>query len=96
MNKNRRKEISKCITSLEQVISEAKEKLEEIQSDIENIRDEEQGYMDNMPENLQDSDRYYTAEAAVDNLDNAINSLESIIGELDSDEIVDYLNEAAE
>lgn len=60
MNKARRKELSRAV-----------ELLEEAQSIIESCRDEEEEYMDNMPENLQESEKYYVAEEAV------INSVES-------------------
>lgn len=71
MNNNRRKEIRNVI-----------EHLEGIQCQIENIRDDEQDYIDNMPENLQGSERCETAEAAVENLDSAIESLEELINNL--------------
>jgi hypothetical protein len=46
---------------------------------------EEEEYRDNMPENLQGSERYETADTACDNLQSAIDSLE---------EAFEYLNEA--
>ena len=52
MNNNRRKEIRNVI-----------EQLESIQTQIENIRDDEQDCIDNMPENLQESECHETAEA---------------------------------
>lgn len=64
MNKTRRK----CLANLSEI-------LEELKTSIETLRDEEQDYMDNMPENLQGSERYQTAEAAVDNLDSAMDNL---------------------
>lgn len=76
MNKQRRKWI-------EDVTS----KLYDLQSEIESILEEEQEYMDNMPENLQCSERYETAEAAVDNLESACSSME---------ELIEYLNDASE
>lgn len=72
MNKNRRKEIREIINELE----ELKEK-------IEMVLAEEQDYYDNMPENLQGSERGEIAESAIfeleeslDNIDNAIENLE--------------------
>lgn len=96
MNKQRRKEISRIIEEIESAVSTAKEKLEELQIDIESVRDEEQEYMDNMPENLQGSERYETAEQAVDNLDNAASSIEELIEAIDTDDLIGYLNDAAE
>lgn len=74
MNKLRRSQIAKLIN-----------KIEEVKSELETIRDDEQDYFDNMPENLQYSVRGEAAEEAVDLMDEAIDSL---------DEIVDNLNEA--
>lgn len=66
MNKARRKELSRAV-----------ELLGEAQSIIESCRDEEQEYMDNIPENLQESEKYYAAEEAVNNMGEAIDSVES-------------------
>ena len=54
MNNARRKEISKI-----------RDDLASLYSDIETLMDEEQEYLDNMPENLQGSEKYETAEDAV-------------------------------
>lgn len=74
MNKVRRKELQE----LYDIISEAKDRLEM-------LHDEEEEYKDNIPENLQGSERYEIAEAAVDALDSAVSSLE---------ETLDYIEEA--
>lgn len=71
MNNNRRKEIRNVI-----------EQLEGLQCQMENIRDDEQDYIDNIPENLQGSERCETAETAVENLDLAIESFEELINNL--------------
>ncbi len=76
MNNQRRKK-------LEEIAGQ----LMDLQSDIEILRDEEQEVVDNMPENLQGSERYDIAEAAVDNLDSACSLIE---------ELIDYINSAAE
>lgn len=47
------------------------QQLRQISSNIDQLRSEEEDYMWNIPENLQESDRYYAADAAVDNLDSA-------------------------
>lgn len=75
MNKERRKRIDEIASQIGALLC-----------DLEEVRDEEQEYMDNMPENLQQSDRYYAAEEAVSNLDSAIDSLT---------EAIDYANEAS-
>lgn len=61
--------------------------LMDLQSEIESLRDEEQEIVDNTPENLQGTERFEIAEAAAENLDSACSSM---------DELIDYLNEAAE
>ena len=67
MNNARRKTISRILTRLTQI----SEEMESILSDIELVKDEEEECFDNIPENLQESDRYQAAEAAVDNLNAA-------------------------
>lgn len=71
MNNVRRKAIQKVI-----------DKLEELKYDIECLADDEQEYLDNIPENLQNSDRYAVAEEAVDNLNSAMDSVEEAIDSL--------------
>ena len=76
MNKVRRKTIEEIIASLES-----------LKEDIQAVYDEEEEYRDNMPENLQSSEKYETADNAVEALDSAMSSL---------DEAIEYLNSAAE
>ena len=77
MNKERRAEIKEILELLDKVTAD----LEEIQNSIENIKDEEQEYLDNIPENLQGSDKYTKAEEAVENLETAYDSLGEAIEE---------------
>lgn len=88
MNNTRRKEIKSIIERIEELQSE----IADLGADIEAIHSDEEEYMDNIPENFQQSDRYYNAEAACDNLQSAIDGLE----ELDFDEIISSLEEAIE
>ena len=76
MNARRRKQIEKLIPLLE-----------DIQSDIEMIKDGEQEALDNTPESLQESERYQISEEAVDNLDCAWDSVQ---------EVIDYLQEVVD
>lgn len=76
MNKVRRK----TLQDLYDIIADAKDNLDE-------VRGEEEEYKDNMPENLQGSERYERAEAAVSALESAISSLEEALG---------YIEEAKE
>lgn len=72
MNKERRKNIINTI-----------EKLQEINETISIILEEEEIYRDNMPENLQNSEKYEKADQACDNLQECIDELESIIDMLE-------------
>ena len=68
MNNNQKKELAKII-----------DRIEEIKNDIEYVRDEEQEKIDNMPENLQGSEKYSLMEEAVSNLDYALSILEDVV-----------------
>lgn len=68
MNNDRRKEINKAISLLQEAMSI-----------LEATHSEEQEYYDNMPENLQSSERGESAEMAADNLYNACVSVEEAI-----------------
>jgi len=72
MNKPRREALQSII-----------DKLEDLNLDIETIKDEEQEYADNMPENMQSSERHDTAENAVSSMDEAINSISEAINSID-------------
>jgi hypothetical protein len=68
MNNNQRKELAKII-----------DRIEDIKNDIEYVRDEEQEKIDNLPENLQGSEKYSLMEEAVSNLDYALSNLEDVV-----------------
>ena len=76
MNKQRRKELEKIQT-----------KLSEAYTDLETIRDEEEEAYDNLPENIQDSERGEVMQDAISTLEDALNSIE---------EAIDYLNDILE
>lgn len=65
MNIQRRKEISRI-----------KETLEEAINDLQNVIDDEQAAFDNLPENLQESDRATEMQDYIDNLETAIGNIE--------------------
>ena len=73
MNKQRRK-----------TINDISNGIRTLQTQIDNLKDEEQDYYDNMPETLQGSDRGESAEEAIDNLQSAYDSLEDAINSLES------------
>lgn len=66
-----------------QKLNEIHSRLDAIRSEIDSLQSEEEDYMWNIPENLQESDRYYAAEEAVDNLESASSSVDDAIGTLD-------------
>lgn len=73
MNNQRRKEIERLVNELNIVIGE-----------LEQICNDEEDYHDNIPENLQDSDRAMSSEEAIDNLNEALENIENAIGSLES------------
>lgn len=68
MNRIRRSELEK----IAEAITDLKEQLETLQ-------EEEEEYRDNMPENLQGSERYEKADEACDNLYAAVSGLEDAV-----------------
>lgn len=76
MNKARRKNLKQAMLYLDMAFNL-----------VENARDDEQDCLDNMPENLEYSERYEKMENAVEKLEDAISSIE---------EAKDALEEAAE
>ena len=76
MNKQRRK-----------TLNELYDKLAELRDLLDEVKCEEEDYRDNMPENLQNSERYEIAENACDNMASALSSLE---------EALDYIESATE
>jgi formiminotetrahydrofolate cyclodeaminase len=72
MNNERRKEIDKIISDLE-----------EIRSRIETVKDEEQDAFDNMPESFQEGERGEQMQTALDNLDNADGVFDDLMSALE-------------
>lgn len=81
MNKDRRKRLGEAVDLLEQA-----------KSIIEECKDEEQEYYDNMPESFQSGDKGSTAESNVENLDLAECSIEGAVDDLNS--VVEKIDEA--
>ena len=73
MNKKRRK-----------AIEEIWNKIEETKNSIENIKDEENEFLENIPENLCNSDKYSESESACDALSSAMDSMDEVIGYLET------------
>ena len=107
MNKARRSALRAISSRLNGVRSELNgnhedviELLLSLQSDIDNCRDEEESYADNMPENLQSSQRYDDAMDAVSEMENAIDYINDVVESLnngnleEAEENLDYAVEA--
>ena len=75
MNKNRRKELMEWVIKAKDWVAQG----EEIKGELESICSDEQDYFDNMPENLQGSQRGMDAEEAIDAMNEAIESMDNAI-----------------
>lgn len=71
MNKQRRKIISECTLQIEQ-----------IKSTLEDVKMDEEFAFDNMPENLQGSERGEEMEEVIDCLEEVMNTLDDAIEQL--------------
>lgn len=65
-----------------EAISEIVERLEELMSDVECLRDEESEAYENLPEGIQLSDRGERMSGCVDSLEEALGCIEESIGYL--------------
>ncbi len=73
MNNPTRKQLQKIIDNLEA-----------LKTELEEISESEQEKLDNIPENLQSSERYYTAETICGYLEDAICSFDELIDNITS------------
>ena len=53
--------------------------LNKVSTIIDSARDGEQDALDNMPENLEGTDRYEKMEIAVDNMEDAIEKIDRVV-----------------
>lgn len=90
MNKERRKAIEKASKTIDELLST----FEDLISEIDAIRDDEQGAFDGMPESLQSGDRGQAMESAICQLEDAISEVESARDSLQS--AIENLNNASE
>ena len=103
MNKERRKRIEAVKTRLENEVRDKldglPELLSELAQEVEDIHDEEQDYLDNMPEGLRAGDKGSAAEDAVSSLNDAFQNIQAIADALDNfdiDDVAADLDTAAE
>ena len=83
MNKLRRKELFEVINGLNTM--QDKDDLYSWILTLDNIKDEEQDYYDNIPENLQYSQRAEDSEEAISNLEEALDLLNKVYDEEEFD-----------
>jgi hypothetical protein len=55
-----------------------------VSEELEDLRDGEQEALDNMPENLEGSDRYSLMEDAVDFMDSALDSISAAMDDMNA------------
>ena len=60
------------------------DQLEELKGSLEDLQAEEEEYRDNIPENMQESERYEKADEACDNLSEAVDNLEEVISSIEA------------
>lgn len=60
-------------------LANIKEQLETLKEELETLKEEEEDYRDNMPENLQGSERYDKADEACGYLSDAVDGLEDVV-----------------
>ena len=86
MNNTRRKALSKLAEEARELAG----KLADLKTALEDLKGEEEEYRDNMPENLQGSEKYEAADAAVSAMEEALDA------NPDMDEVADLIDNAAE
>lgn len=89
MNKERRKQIAE----VSEKMGNMKGEIESLMSTVEEIRSDEEDYKDNIPDNLRESERYTMAEDAIENLQQAYDQMDEVMGAIE--EVESYLDEAA-
>ena len=92
MNKERRKELLAIINRLQSINLSDESEVDSVKCDLESVLCDEEGYMDNIPENLQGGYRYAKAEEACDNLQCAIDMLED--DDIDINDVTTYIYNA--
>ena len=79
MNALRRKQLQAILEQIENLKSE----IDSVSSDLETLKDEEMKYFENIPENLQTSERYERAETSSFALEEAYDNLYDMISQLE-------------
>ena len=64
-------------------LNQISELISNVYEDLESCKDQEEEYRDNMPENLQGSERYEKADNAVNMLEEALESLQQAMDNIE-------------
>lgn len=108
MNKDRRKAIDTIMADIEKArvdyeaacaaLLEASRAFDDICSSLDEVKDEEQEYYDAMPSNIQEGDKGQTAQEAISQMEQALDSLREIADNeadpVDLDSVITALDEA--
>ena len=87
MNKARRKEVTEIATRLEEVQA----LLGEIREHLEQVMDEEQAALNNMPENLQDSEKGCQMQECIYTMDSVLDDLCNLDLETMRDQLLEFV-----
>lgn len=96
-NKATGETLSELADAIQQAIAAFNSAKADVKSSLEEIRDAEQEYLDNMPENMQQGEKFDIGTQAVSDLDEAIDMLEDTedFEGFDKDDIIGKLDEVA-
>lgn len=92
MNKTRRLELRKLTRKINNV--QSNEDLDNCINTLDSILWDEQNYYDNIPENLQYSERATTSEEAIENIEEALECLNESLNCEDKYEFMNYIHNA--
>ena len=90
MNNERRKNVATAKANFEawrDKLTALYEELEEIKGMVEDARDEEQEYYDNMPEGFQNGEKGDAAQTCIDGLQSIADELDELLGYIDGPDI---------
>ena len=94
MNKMRRKELANLIADLRCV--KDKDDIYDAINTLEYIKSDEEYYYDNIPENLQNSQRAYDSQEAIDNMDDALDFLNMAYDATENEDMTQPISKAIE
>lgn len=92
MNKSRRRELLDVVKGLNAISD--KDDLNTLINTLDNLKYDEESYYDNIPENLQYSQRAIDSEAAIDKLEDALDLLNEAYNEEEFNKNNDLINQA--